>query len=182
MSEKSKKVGEVFSDYKTNSNIKYAYIQALNVNKKTNTLGIILGIDEYVEIKEIWFLEKFLKERFGFSNIDMTMKYTDQVQTKGIKEEWKNIICYMAHKFPLAKPMLLMNAEVESTQKEITVNMHIKGAEFLKAKKTDQELANVIQKLFGKKYKITLTENITKEEMQKIVQKAKEAEEKEVKK
>lgn len=182
MSEKSKKVGEVFSDYKTNSNIKYAYIQALNVNKKTNTLGIILGIDEYVEIKEIWFLEKFLKERFGFSNIDMTMKYTDQVQTKGIKEEWKNIICYMAHKFPLAKPMLLMNAEVESTQKEITVNMHIKGAEFLKAKKTDQELANVIQKLFGKKYKITLTENITKEEMQKIVQKAKEAEEKEVNK
>ena len=182
MSEKSKKVGEVFSDYKTNSNIKYAYIQALNVNKKTNTLGIILGIDEYVEIKEIWFLEKFLKERFGFSNIDMTMKYTDQVQTKGIKEEWKNIICYMAHKFPLAKPMLLMNAEVESTQKEITVNMHIKGAEFLKAKKTDQELANVIQKLFGKKYKITLTENITKEEMQKIVQKEKEAEEKEVNK
>ena len=182
MSEKSKKVGEVFSDYKTNSNIKYAYIQALNVNKKTNTLGIILGIDEYVERKEIWFLEKFLKERFGFSNIDMTMKYTDQVQTKGIKEEWKNIICYMAHKFPLAKPMLLMNAEVESTQKEITVNMHIKGAEFLKAKKTDQELANVIQKLFGKKYKITLTENITKEEMQKIVQKAKEAEEKEVNK
>ena len=182
MSEKSKKVGEVFSDYKTNSNIKYAYIQALNVNKKTNTLGIILGIDEYVEIKEIWFLEKFLKERFGFSNIDMTMKYTDQVQTIGIKEEWKNIICYMAHKFPLAKPMLLMNAEVESTQKEITVNMHIKGAEFLKAKKTDQELANVIQKLFGKKYKITLTENITKEEMQKIVQKAKEAEEKEVNK
>ena len=182
MSEKSKKVGEVFSDYKTNSNIKYAYIQALNVNKKTNTLGIILGIDEYVEIKEIWFLEKFLKERFGFSNIDMTMKYTDQVQTKGIKEEWKNIICYMAHKFPLAKPMLLMNAEVESTQKEITVNMHIKGAEFLKAKKTDQELANVIQKLFGKKYKITLTENITKEELQKIVQKAKESEEKEVNK
>ena len=182
MSEKSKKVGEVYIDYKTNSNIKYAYIQALNVNKKTNTLGIILGIDEYVEIKEIWFLEKFLKERFGFSNIDMTMKYTDQVQTKGIKEEWKNIICYMAHKFPLAKPMLLMNAEVESTQKEITVNMHIKGAEFLKAKKTDQELANVIQKLFGKKYKITLTENITKEEMQKIVQKAKEAEEKEVNK
>ena len=179
---KSRKIGDLFSDYKTNSNIKYAYIQALNVNKKTNTLGIILGIDEYVEIKEIWFLEKFLKERFGFSNIDMTMKYTDQVQTKGIKEEWKNIICYMAHKFPLAKPMLLMNAEVESTQKEITVNMHIKGAEFLKAKKTDQELANVIQKLFGKKYKITLTENITKEEMQKIVQKAKEAEEKEVNK
>ena len=57
VAEKNKKVGEVFPDYKTNSNIKYAYVQALKVNKKTNTLGIVLGIDEYVEIKEIWYLE-----------------------------------------------------------------------------------------------------------------------------
>ena len=31
---KPKKVGEVFSDYKTNSNIKHAEIEALNVVKK----------------------------------------------------------------------------------------------------------------------------------------------------
>ena len=33
---KSKKVGEIFSDYNTNSNIKYAEVTALNVVKKTN--------------------------------------------------------------------------------------------------------------------------------------------------
>ena len=176
MAEKSKKVGEVFSDYKTNSNIKYAKITALNVNKKTNTLGIILNIDEYIEVKEIWYLEKFLKERFGFSNIDMIIKYDEVVEVKPIKEEWKNIICYMAHKYPLAKPMLLMNANIEVSKKEINVNMHMQGAEFLRAKKTDKELENIIKKIFGKEYKINLHENISNEELKAIQEKAKKAE------
>ena len=71
MSNKSKKVGEIFSDYKTNSNIKYAEVTVLNVVKKTNTLQVGLYFDEYIEIKEIWYFEKFLKERFQFSNIDI---------------------------------------------------------------------------------------------------------------
>ena len=37
MSNNSKKLGEVFSDYKTNSNIKYANIKGLNVIKKAQT-------------------------------------------------------------------------------------------------------------------------------------------------
>ena len=53
MSEKSKKVGEIFSDYNTNSNIKYAEVIGLNVVKKINTLEVILYFDEYIEIKEI---------------------------------------------------------------------------------------------------------------------------------
>ena len=72
---KAKKVKEIFSDYETKTNIKEAYVTALNVMKKTNTLGITLEIDEYIEIKEIWYFEKFLVERFKFSNIDMTIKY-----------------------------------------------------------------------------------------------------------
>ena len=35
---KNKKISEVFSDYSTNSNIKYAQIEALNLIKKENTL------------------------------------------------------------------------------------------------------------------------------------------------
>ena len=59
MSDKAKKVGEVFSDYKTNSNIKYAEIESLNIVKRTNTLQVILYFDEYIEIKEIWYFEDF---------------------------------------------------------------------------------------------------------------------------
>ena len=53
MAEKTKKVGEIFSDYKTNSNIKYGYVEGLQVHKKTNTLGVTLETDEYIEVKEI---------------------------------------------------------------------------------------------------------------------------------
>ena len=160
MSDKSKKVGEIFSDYKTNSNIKYAEVTALNVVKKTNTLQVVLYFDEYIEIKEIWYFEKFLKERFQFEKIDIKIDYHEKVDKKPIDSEWKNIIAYMAHKYPLTKPMLLLKSDIEVKEKEIIIKMHIKGADFLKAKKTDVELSNVLNNLFGKKYKIELIEEI----------------------
>ena len=43
---KTKKIGEVFSDYKTSSNIQYATIEALNIIKKINTLQVIIYFDE----------------------------------------------------------------------------------------------------------------------------------------
>ena len=146
---KSKKVGEIFSDYNTNSNIKYAQVEALNVVKSINTLQVILYYDEYIEIKEIWFFEKFLMERFKFHQIDIKINYHEAVEKKEIKTEWKNIIAYMAHKYPLTKPMLLLKSDVVVEGSKITVKMHIKGAEFLRAKKTDKELIKVLKNLFG---------------------------------
>lgn len=178
---KAKKIKEIFSDYETKSNIKEAYVTALNVMKKTNTLGIVLEIDEYIEIKEIWYFEKFLTERFKFSNIDMTIKYQKDTQLKSIKDEWRNIICYMAHKYPLMKPMLLMKSDVEINDNVIDVKMHIRGADFLRAKKTDKELENVIKKLYGKEYKIQLEEIVKKEDEIEYEKKIKEIEENELK-
>jgi len=180
VAEKLKKVGEAFSDYKTNSNIKYAYINSLKVNKKTNVLGVILATDEYIEVKEIWYFEKFLMERFNFNNIDMQIKYTDQVQVKEISEEWKNIICYIAHKYPLAKPMLLMNADIDVKDNEIDVKMHLKGADFLRAKKSDKLLQSIIQKIMGKEYKINLHEELNQEAIKKLEEASRKAEEQEV--
>ncbi len=168
MSEKAKKVEEIFSDYKTNSNLKYAEIRSLNVIKKTNTLQVILYLDEYIEIKEIWYFENFLKQRFQFEHIDITIEYHEKVEKKAIPEEWKNIIAYMSHKYPLAKPMLLLKSDVAVEEKTIHIKMHIQGADFLKAKKTDQELQKTIKNLFGEEYIIDLTEDLSKKEMNEI--------------
>ena len=173
----TKKIGEVFSDYKTNSNIKYAQIECLNVLKKTNTLEVDLYYDEYIEIKEIWYFEKFLTERFSFSNIEMKIKYHEAVVKKDISSEWKNIIAYMAHKYPLMKPMLLLKSDIEIDGKEILVKMHIKGADFLRAKKTDKKLEQVLENLFGQKYNINLREDISKEEAEKAKKRIEEEEE-----
>ncbi len=175
---KAKKVKEIFSDYQARANIIEAEVLNLDVIKKTNTLGITIKSDEYIEVKEIWYFEKFLIERFSFKNIDMKIQYLDGVLLKRVDDEWRNIICYMAHKYPLMKPMLLMKSKVEIEENIIHVKMHIRGAEFLRAKKTDIELENVIKKLFGKEYKIELEEVLQKEEEMEYARKMKEFEEK----
>ena len=168
MAEKSKKIGDIFSDYSTNSNIKYATITKLNVVKKTNTLEVDIYFDEYIEIKEIWYFEKFLKERFQFNDINLKIIYHEAVKFKSIQEEWKNIIAYMAHKYPLTKPMLLLKSDVETDGNTINVKMHIKGADFLKAKKADLELEKILKNLFGIEYKINLEEELSREEIQQL--------------
>ena len=173
-----RKLKDIFKDYETRANIQEAYVTALNVNKKNNTLGIILHTDEYIEIKEIWYFEKFLIERFSFSHIDMKIQYTDNVKIRSIEDEWRNVICYMAHKYPLMKPMLLLKSKIEVEGNTIHVKMHIKGADFLRTRKTDIELENVIEKLLGKKYKIELEEVFEKQDELEYEKKMKEMEEK----
>ena len=177
MTDKTKKVGEIFSDYKTNSNIKYAEVKGLNVVKKINALEVILYFDEYIEIKEIWYFEKFLRERFKFENVDIKIKYHEKVEKKSIKEEWKNIIAYMAHKYPLTKPMLLLKSDLEVEGNNILIKMHIKGADFLRAKKTDKELIKVLKNLFEADYKIELIEEISSDEIKKIKERLKKEQE-----
>lgn len=171
MDEKTKKVGEIFSDYKTSSNIQYANLKSINVIKKTNTLQVLLAIDEYIEIKEIWYFENFLKERFKFDQIDIEINYDEKADKKSITEEWKNIIAYMSHKYPLAKPMLLLKSDVEIKEGTIYIQMHIKGAEFLKAKKTDKELQKTVKNLFGQDYAIEITEKLSNQEMNEFREK-----------
>ena len=36
----------------------------------------------------------------------------------------------MAHKYPLTKPMLLLKSDIEEKNHNITIKMHIKGADF----------------------------------------------------
>ena len=177
MAEKTKKVGEIFSDYNANSNIKYASVMGLNVIKKENKLQVALYYDEYIEIKEIWYFEKFLKERFQFEQIDTIIKYHEAVKLKEIKEEWRNIIAYMAHKYPLMKPMLLLKSDVEVVENEIDIKMHIKGADFLKAKKTDKELQKVLKNLFGKEYVINIEEDLSLDDIREIREARKREEE-----
>ena len=154
---KSRKIGDVFSDYKTNSNIADAMITKMNLIKKINTLELGMASDEYIEIKEIWYLEKFLRERFQFGQVHMIITYAEGTYIKRVDDEWENLICYMAHKYPLMRPLLLLKSKVELTEKDVNVYMQIKGADFLKARKLDRELENVIHNLFGKKYIVNTT-------------------------
>ena len=174
----SKFIKEVFSDYKTTANIKESKILKLALIKKTNMLAMKIQSDEYIEVKEIWYFENFLMKRFQIENTELIIEYTENVKINSIEEEWKNIICYMAHKYPLMKPLLLMKSDISVKDNIIDVKMHIKGAEFLKAKKTDKELEKIIKNLFGIDYKIELRECINENEVLEYQKRAHEEEEK----
>lgn len=160
----TKLISEVFSDYPTENIIKQAKIQEMNLIKKANVLEIDLQSENYLEIKELWYFEKFLKERFQFSNIDIKIKYSENVTIKPIEKEWENLICYMVHKYPLMRPMILLKSTIEVTNNKIIVNMKIKGADFLRGRKLDRELERVINNLFGYNYKVEFIENINEED------------------
>ena len=162
--ENAKLIGEVFSDYRTDSNIKDAIINSINLIKKANVLELNISSNEYIEIKELWYLEKFLKERFQFSNVDMKISYFENVTIKPIEKEWENLICYMVHKYPLMRPMILLKSTIEVQKTKIIVNMKIKGADFLRARKLDRELERVMNNLFNFKYKIEFLENINEQD------------------
>ena len=174
---KSRKIGDIFSDYKTNSNIADAVITKMNLIKRMNTLELGMASNEYIEIKEIWYLEKFLRERFQFGQVHMLMTYPEGIYIKRIDEEWENLICYMAHKYPLMRPLLLLKSKVELTDKNVNVYMQIKGADFLKARKLDRELENVIYNLFGRKYTVNIEEKIKEQEVKAFQEKTKKIEE-----
>ena len=162
--ETTKKVSEVFSDYKQESNITNATIQQMNLIKKVNVLEMKISSDEYLELKDLWFFEQFLRERFQFANVDVKIQYSDQVKINFIEKEWKNLIAYMVHKYPLMKPMILLKSTIEIEQNNITVNMKIKGADFLRGRKLDRELERVIKNIFNKEYKIKFVEVLNKED------------------
>ena len=166
-----KLIGEVFSDYETQNIIKQAKILELNLIKKANVLEIDLESENYLEIKELWYFEKFLKERFQFSNIDIKIKYPENVTIKPIEKEWENLICYMVHKYPLMRPMILLKSTIEVTNNKIIVNMKIKGADFLRGRKLDRELERVMNNLFGYNYKIEFVENINEEDAKVLEEK-----------
>ena len=163
--ENLKKIKEIFSDYKNNSQMLECYISKIGINKKTNKLTIILTTNNFVQIKDMWDFEKYLMERFQIKDIEMIFNYEDGTKIPEVKDEWKNIICYMAHKHPLMKPILLMKSTIEVENSNINVKMHIKGADFLRTRKTDKQVEITIKNLIGKEYKINLEEQISKEEL-----------------
>jgi DNA polymerase-3 subunit alpha (Gram-positive type) len=83
--ETTKKIGEVFSDYKQESNVKNAQIKQMNLIKKANVLDMQIASEEYLESKNLWLFEQFLRERFQFENVDIKIEYSEDVKINSIE-------------------------------------------------------------------------------------------------
>ena len=88
------------------------------------------------------------------------------MSTSDIQTEWKNIVCYILKKYPTTIG-ILKNSNVEIEDKDVKVVLPVKGADFLKARGIDNELSNLLDNLYGKKYKVNYIENIDNDLLRK---------------
>ena len=176
-----KTVGEIFSDYHTESNIIKANIEKINLFKKSNKLEIDLFSHTYIKPNELLEFDKYLKERFNIENIEINMQYDENVEVIDISKEWKNIIKYVSHKYPFTA-FLLHNSKVEIKDNIAVVSLAVKGAEFLTLRGFDKALEKTLKSLYNEAYKVKYIEEIQQEEMQKIEQKCKLTEKYEIEK
>ena len=175
-----KTIKEIFKDYNSESfSLNAGRIKSINLFKKTNKLELIITADEFIKIEDIYKFEQYLKQRFNIFDASIKVEYTKELDVD-LQQEWNLIICYMAHKHPLSKAFL-RNSTIEIHDKEITVNMAIKGKMVLDAKKFDEILSQIIEDVYGLKYKITFVENVSEDAIKQYMEHAMQLEQEAIK-
>ena len=191
-----KNIREIFRDFSSpNQELMEAKISAINLYKKTNTLQVNLLSDKHIKIKAIYGFEKYLEVRFGIANIKIKIENSNTEESKDntcestelstvaviIEKEWEDIIDYMSYKHPMSKA-ILVGSSITIDNKNINIILSKKGKEFLLAKKLDEILSDVIFNIYGEKYKVTYTENVSEDEIKKYQENAKKMQEEIIKK
>ena len=170
-----KTIKEIFKDYDSNSfSLNTGRIKSINLFKKTNNLELVITADEFIKMEDIYSFEQYLKKRFNIFEVNVKIEYNNKIDID-IEKEWNLIICYMAHKHPLSKAFL-KNSSIQIDGTNITVNMTMKGKMVLDAKGFDKALANIIENIYGLKYKIIFVENISEEATKLYMEHARELE------
>ena len=166
-----KTIKEIFKDYNSESfSLNAGKIKSINLFKKTNKLELIIIADEFIKIEDIYKFEQYLKQRFNIFEVNIKVEYTKEIDID-LQKEWNLIICYMAHKHPLSKAFL-KNSTLEIHDKDITVRMVTKGKLVLDAKKFDEILAEIIENVYGLKYKITFIEDVSEDAIKQYMEHA----------
>lgn len=166
-----KTIKEIFKDYNSNSfALNAAKIKNINLFKKTNKLEVQIISKEVIKASDLYAFERYLEKRFNIKEAIIKVEHEKEINID-LKEEWTDIIKYMAYKHPLTKA-LLKNSTIEIDDKNLTVNLALKGKQVLEAREFDKILQQVIEDIYGKKLKVKYVENITEEMMKKLQEEA----------
>ena len=159
-----KKIGTVFGDFKTNSNILNAKIERVNLYKKNNSFEVYLLSDTPINISDMHSFEKFLTKRFMLSTASVKVNYTnDEDYGDNICKDWNNIVDYLSYRFPMTKA-ILRNSTMEMEDNSINVKLHMSGKDFLNARGINKAFEDTIENVYNKKVKVNFQESMTADE------------------
>ena len=163
-----KTIKEIFKDYNSNSfSLNASKIKNINLYKKSNKIELELISTDVVKAADLYAFERYLEKRFNIKEAIIKVEYQNEIEID-LKEEWRDIVNYMAYKHPLTKA-LLRNSSIELADKTLNVNLALKGKQVLDARGFDKTLEKILSDVYGKKLKVCYVENIT-EEMKKQIE------------
>ena len=163
-----KTIKEIFKDYNSNSfSLNASKIKNINLYKKSNKIELELISTNVIKAADLYAFERYLEKRFNIKEAIIKVEYQNEIEVD-LKEEWRDIVNYLAYKHPLTKA-LLRNSSIELADKTLNVNLALKGKQVLDARGFDKTLEKILSDVYGKKLKVCYVENIT-EEMKKQIE------------
>ena len=147
----SKYIRDVFNDYKNNNNLLDAVVENVTLYKKHNKLNIIIASEKQIRLSEIVSFEDYLMNRFSLDNARVEIRYENVEIEPTVSRDWPNIISYIARKEPFSKA-ILTNSKLEIEDNNLTIDLAVKGASFLRAKKFDKALEGLLSNIYNKNF------------------------------
>ncbi len=176
-----KYINEVFKDFEVNSNISMAQIENINLYKKLNKLQVDIISEKPITIDEIGSFESYLQDKFKINKALTNVKYKEDLHIEpNISENWGNIVSYITRKEPFSKA-LLNNSTINIDNKNVDVNLKIKGAEFLCNKKFDKGLEHLLSNVYNDQFQVRINDDLEEDYFEKIEKNMLEEEKKAIK-
>ena len=169
-------IKEIFNDYNVDdNNLIYAKVENINLYKKLNKLQVQVVSSKPITIQDIQSFESYLIKTFVVEKVSIDIKYSDLEIDQNIQDNWDNILAYIAKKEPFSKAMLT-NSWITIEDDKVLVNLAMKGAAFLIAKKFDKGLEHLLANLYNKNYVVEFVENVSKDYEKMLLEKQKQEE------
>ena len=163
MSEQLKSIKDIFPDYETDKAINESKIKNVNLYKKTNELVLTLIAQERIDLISLYKFENYLKIRFKVKNAKIIVENFTEFN---LDIEWNGIVKYINAKHPMTKPILI-NSRPKLNDKNVSVELAVKGKDFLVAGGFEKQLEDIFTNFFGKKFKVSYVENLDQELVKK---------------
>ena len=170
-----KRIKEIFNDFNDDNNLIEAEVENINLYKKLNKLQVKVVSSKPISLQDIQSFESYLIKTFVVEKVSIDIAYSDLEIDQNIQENWSNILAYIAKKEPVSKAMLT-NSQIIVDGEKVIVNLALKGAAFLVAKKFDKGLEHLLANLYNKNYVVEFVENISADYEKMLIEKQKQEE------
>ena len=150
MSEQLKALKDIFPDVETDKEILECKIKNVNLYKKTNQLVLTLISQEKIDLISLYKFENYLKIRFKVKDAKIILENDLDFN---LDIEWNGIVKYINAKHPMTRP-ILMNSRPKIEDKNLIVELAVKGKDFLIRGGFEKQLEELLSNLFGQTFKV----------------------------